>query len=202
MTLRWKHLLCWCAVAQLFCGIGRLHATMVVPRTLDELVSRAEYIIVGKVATATAGVQTDPLLSATVPVTKYTLIVSEVLKGPAKVGEAFAFEQLGGGAGTMRPVGVSTYEQGQEYLLFLKKLPSGLWTTVGLEQGKWTVQTVDGKKVVENGHGNRWVFGGTGSTKQVVTTKGLTKGESELLDHRGGPVPYDDMRSLIKKLSP
>lgn len=202
MSLRARLLVCCCAIAVICGGIGTARATMVVPRTLDELVARAEYIVVGKIATKVAGAQADPLLGVTVPVTKYTLIVSEVLKGPAKVGESFPFEQLGGGEGTARPVGVSSYVQGQEYLLFLKKLPSGLWTTVGLEQGKWTVRIVDGKKVVENGYGNRWVFGVTGPARQAVTTKGLTKGESALLDHHGGPVPYDDLRSLIKKLHP
>lgn len=178
------------------------HATMVVPRTLDELVGRADLILVGKVTHKEVNSQPDAVLGDSISVSRYKFQVADVLKGATvKAGDLFTFQQVGGnGAAGLRVVGATTYTEGQEYLLFLKLLPNDLWTTVGMEQGKFTVRVEGGKKVVENGFGNRWVFG-VGTSGKLSVGKGLSKGESAVLEQQGGPASYDDVISLIKRLN-
>lgn len=194
------------------------HATMVVPRTLDQLVERADVIVVGTI-TKRESLQPIDVAGMSVSVLRYTLNVQDVLKkkdgvkADVKSGHPFVFEQAGVGGGGLKIAGIEALREGQEYILFMEQAGlrhageasasqvSDRWTTVGLEQGKFTIKTVDGKKVVENGLGNRWIFGTDAHGKAAIGTKGLTKGEASVLGQRSGPAPYDDFTSLIRKLS-
>jgi hypothetical protein len=105
----------------LLCLAGHAHALTVRALALDDLVARADRIVLAEC------VRVAPLTPAgTVPVVEMTLAVEETLKGEA--GERLTIRQLANVLPTCRP--------GDEVVLFLHA-PSraGLTSPVGAEQG-------------------------------------------------------------------
>ncbi|MBI2345788.1 MAG: hypothetical protein HYV03_02665 [Deltaproteobacteria bacterium] len=162
-------------------------ATMVVPRSLAELTARADVIVAGRVVEKTAA--------------KYVMHISELLKGSLDPAQPFRFEQAGGvPVPGSRSAGAAILEVGEEYLLFLKRSPAGQWVTVGMEQGRFRVVLgPDGKRTVVNGFRNQGLFP-TGPAGKGGAPKGLTKSEQAVAAQPAGPLPYDELLSIVRKL--
>ncbi len=120
----------------------------VLHRNLAELTTLAPDIVVGTVVSVEDGIDDNRL-----PFTEVTVEVSRTVKG--NLGGTYRFRQFGmqrprvdasGMTNVMlTPAGWPRYGAGEEVMLFLYQPASatGLRTTVGLEQGKFTIR--DGK---------------------------------------------------------
>ena len=106
-------------------------ATMVRALTLQDLVARAERVVVGRCLDVHE--TTDPRTG--LPITEVTLAVAETVKGPAE--SRLVFRQLGGrGLPGLGP----SFAVGEDVLLFLgRESASGLTAPVGLEQGRMPI---------------------------------------------------------------
>jgi hypothetical protein len=147
-------------------------------------------------------------------VQKVTFDVIEMLKGDPEA--QVTFLQLGLVDGTAGAPGLSLpsdvrvqsldrdlphYEVGEESVVFLSAPGgSGLTSPVGLEQGKFAVQSEDGSKTVVNGAGNRGLFIGANKSLKIKSLT-LTSADQKLMKTNGGPLPYDTFVSLVKKLA-
>lgn len=159
-------------------------ASSVLARTVVELIDLSEEILSGEVIAVSDGFD-----AAGVPFTEITVAVDDVLKG--QVGETYTFRQFGLTAPRQMPdgttyLGVSPdgwprFKQNERVMLFMYKPASqtGLRTTVGLFQGKFT--EVNG--VLENEYKNIGLF------KNVRVDAELTPAESKLLGSEGGVDP-------------
>lgn len=201
--IRHLSILCWLLAV----GTGwtiPAAALMVAPVPFEALVARADVILVGTITDAASGTWHHPLLKKDFAVTQYTMQVKEALQGSLKPGATFSFRTLaanGRGAGA-RLMGVVPYERGGEYLLFLQAAKYDFWTPVGYEQGKFIItKALDGRRLVENGVGNDRLFGGPEQVQRLLG-KGLSKGEQGAIGSSGGPIAYDDLLSLVRKLLP
>ncbi|MBI4366746.1 MAG: hypothetical protein HY543_08015 [Deltaproteobacteria bacterium] len=180
-------------------------ATMAMPLDAEQLVKRADVVVVGVVQSAQPGERKSALLNGPLAVTAYSILVRDVVKGNLKVGELFQFEQVGSAQATgpgYRPAGVPGYVVGQEYLLFLRKLSNGLFALVGLDQGRCRILQTEQGKAVECGFQNRFLFGGSDGARPPLTVKGATKAEQTAMQQTGGPVPYGDLLSILRKMAP
>ena len=103
-------------------------ATIVRALTLQDLVGRAERVVVGRCLDVHE--TTDPRTG--LPITEVTLAVAETLKGPAA--SRLVFRQLGDRG---RPGPAPSFAVGEDLLLFLgRESASGLTAPVGFEQGR------------------------------------------------------------------
>ena len=165
-------------------------------QTLVDLVDRAGTIIHGHVVFARVEPHPDfPNLTTVV----VTLRVQETLKGQA--GDTLTFRQYiwdlrdrTDGAG---------YRKGGELLLFLTP-PSevGLSSPVGLGQGRFRViRNAVGQRFVVNEAGNVGLFW---ELRSALESRGvrLTRKQLQLLERfQGGPLPWDELRDLIRGLA-
>jgi hypothetical protein len=169
-------------------------ATSMKHRTIVDLIDLSELIVVGEIVAVQDGFEGG------VPHTEVTVQVSEALKGNA--GGLYTFRQFGLRAPRdlsdgrtyvgVSPDGWPTFETGQEVVLFLyqKASKTGLRTTVGLLQGKFT--KTNGRYV--NGIENRDLF------RHVSAAAGLlTAVEEKMLAHKEGPLPAETFVSLVRK---
>jgi hypothetical protein len=169
-------------------------ATSMLRRNIVDLIEISELIVTGKVVNVTDGFENG------VPYTEVTVNVTESLKG--NVPDTYTFRQfgllqprsLGNG---LRFLGVSPdgwprFQAGEEVMLFLYKSSpqSGLRTTVGLLQGKFTRVN----RQYQNAVRNRGLFDGVSVQPGL-----LSPGEERMLEARGGPVPAATLTSFVKK---
>jgi len=176
-------------------GVMQVDSAQVVRRNIAELVSMGDQIMVGKVAQVRDGFDAN-----NVPYTEVTVSVEETHKGDAK--GTYTFRQFGltkprdMGNGyvnlNVTPDGWPTYSQGEKVVLFLWKEAeiTGLRTTVGLFQGKFTVE--DG--YVSNVINNEGLFEGV-----RVDMNKLTDKEKEMVQMKKGKVPEDLFMSFLRK---
>jgi hypothetical protein len=163
-------------------------------RNLVDLVSLAEVILVGNVVSVTDGLENN------VPYTEITVNVKEAIRG--NVEGSYTFRQFGllhprvmddrRTNVMVTPDGWPVYAEGEEVVLFLYKAASitGLRTTVGLFQGKFTV--AEGK--IYNRIDNRGLF------TDVQIDKGLlTPAEEKLLLTQHGAMDADTFISVVRK---
>lgn len=191
--------------AVIFCGplltLPMAHALTMRVLPATELLARADSVVVGQITEATPGEWTDPAAGQTYPMVRYTFAIAEVVKGTLKPWTAIHFEQTDAalprrGSPLLR---TAPYVKGSEYLLFLQSAKDGSWRVVGMEQGKFTITpSAGGQKVLQNGIGNRGLFGTGGNA--TFGGKGLTKGESQMLQQSSGTLPYEEFLSLMRKL--
>lgn len=144
-STRWPRTLL--ALAFAVCASVPAYA-QVLHRNLAELTTLAPDIVVGTVVSVADGIDDNRL-----PFTEVTVNVSRTVKG--SLGGTYRFRQFGmqrpradasGMTNVMlTPAGWPHYRAGEEVMLFLYQPASatGLRTTVGLEQGKFTIR--DGK---------------------------------------------------------
>lgn len=183
------------AVCLAAAGVMPGRAATVKKQNLADLISLGEVILHGTVTAVSDGFDAN-----NVPYTEVTVDVRETAKGEAS--DTYTFRQFGltrprdMGNGLVNlnvtPDGWPTYSQGEEVMLFLYKAAgwTGLRTTVGLFQGKFTV--VDG--MVSNVVDNDGLF------KNVrVDPRQLSPKERDMLKMDHGRVPVDVFMSFVNK---
>ncbi|MCC8364355.1 hypothetical protein LK996_14875 [Lysobacter sp. A6] len=168
----------WCALLAASLLPFATLASTVSPNNIVHLIENAQDIVVGTVMTVHDGI--DP---RGVPYTEVMLEVGEILRGAPS--EVVVFRQFGllqprklANGKTLyatRPQGWPEWRSGERVLLFLTPPASetGLRTTVGLTQGKFTIV---GNRL-QASDGERALF-----DRISVTTGLLDEGERRLLD--------------------
>ena len=163
-------------------------------QNLADLIRQAETIIHGDVVSVTDGFENN------IPYTEVKIRVKETLRGTS--GDVCTFRQFGllkprhmpnGLVNyTVTPVDWATYKPHEEVVLFLHKPASrtGLRTTVGLGQGKFTIQA--GR--ITSQQGNVGLF-----QDVSVDTTVLNKADSEMLATKQGPVNSVAFLSLVRR---
>lgn len=176
-------------------GVMNADSATVAKRNIGDLIALGEVIVHGNVVNVTDGFD-----AKNVPYTEVTVQVTEATKGEA--GSTYTFRQYGlieprdMGNGltnvSVTPDGWPTYSQGEEVVLFLYKAAgwTGLRTTVGLFQGKFTVE--DG--MVTNIIDNEGLFENLNIDRRQLTEK-----EQEMVSMKRGRVPADLFTSFVRK---
>ena len=171
-----------------------VHGASVLPRTVVDLIGLSEFILSGTVVEVHDG------LDQQLPYTEITLEVDEALKG--SVSRIYTFRQFGllepramadGRTNLMvAPDGWPRFTVGEHVVVFLYKaaLHTGLRTTVGLMQGKFTVR--DGQ--IANAVANRGLFANVRVEKSL-----LSSAESKLLQAKRGPLAADAFLSFVRR---
>lgn len=172
-----------------------VHSSTVKKQNVGELIGLGEDIIFGTVVKVTDGFDHN-----NVPYTEVTVNISETAKGTAS--GTYTFRQFGlikprvmsDGRTNLNvtPDGWPTYSTGEEVALFLYKPAkwTGLRTTVGLFQGKFTVE--DG--MMTNIVNNEGLFDNLRIDKRQLNEK-----ERAMLDMNYGKVPVDVFKSFVRK---
>jgi hypothetical protein len=140
-----------CALAAVACALSTIHATRVLPVSLEELSQRAGKVFSGRcVATETVFDE-----SLGMKITQVTFEVDRVVKGEAD--STVTIRMLGEDSGVP---GLPRFETGEDVILFLyDDSRLGLTSPVGMLQGKFRVHTdKNGEKLATNGTGNRGLF--------------------------------------------
>lgn len=122
-----------------FLGLTALpaHATVMVEIPLEQLVADSDAIVHATVLRT--GTQLETFDGHLEPHTIAELRVTEWLKGTG--GERLAIDEIGGtidGSGSWID-GTPRYRDGEEVIVFLRRLPNGSFRTVGMEQGRFDV---------------------------------------------------------------
>jgi hypothetical protein len=115
-------------------------AAVLVAMDLPELVSQSDLIVVGS-ATKQSSRYVNKLI-----VTDVTLAVSSALKGAAKPGEPVVVTHLGGSVGEvgLNVPGAAVFKNGEQVVVFLRRVPSGDWNVTGMSQG---IMKITGEEV-------------------------------------------------------
>ena len=160
-----------------------------------DLLANSELILRGTVTNITDGVD-----SRGIPYTEVTLHVADSIRG--QVTGDYTFRQFGllkprdmGNGKTnlmVTPAGWATYSKGEEAILFLNKKAAwtGLQTTVGLGQGKFTVSMAG----ATNQSNNSGLFQHVTVDPSLLGTK-----EQRALMTQQGPVNVNAFVSLVKQ---
>ena len=177
-----------------FIGMQAANAASVIESNLVDLIRYSDRIIVGTVVEVT-----DGFTAENVPYTEVTLAVADTIRG--KNESTYTFRQFGLSApreidgrtylGTS-PEGWPSWSERERVMLFLSKPASltGLQTTVGLRQGKLTMQ--GGK--LSSSASNAGMF------KHVqVLASGLTKEQAAMLEGDASSVAVDPFVSLVRR---
>lgn len=134
----------------LFAALGAAPASATISEalSLDELVGRADHVVLATATGARALRDSRDRI-----VTDYTLRVDEAMKGGATIGSALTMRSLGGAIGDlgMRIEGEPRLEIGRQYVLFLTRSASGALRPVGMSQGVLPVREVAGRATVMPG---------------------------------------------------
>lgn len=159
------------------------HATSVKQLNVVDLLTHADTIVAGKVASVSDGFGADGL-----PYTEVTLEVADTIRG--KKSATYTFRQFGldkprvmpdGRVYLGRPTGFPTWQENETAIVFLygKARHSGLQTTVGLGYGK--VSYANG--LAMNSYENAGMFKGVKAGRGV-----LDSNEQKMFGTRSGPV--------------
>ena len=163
-------------------------------QNLTALISDSQSIIQGTVKSVTDGIDAKG-----VPYTEVTIAVGSSAKGKAKSGEEYTFRQFGllkprtmeNGHKLLAvtPAGFARWQQDEYVIAFMYKPASrtGLQTTAGMAQGKFTV--INGR--VANTFDNQRLFDGV-----EIDPNLLSQEELAILDSRG-PVDVGVFTRLI-----
>lgn len=123
-----------------FLGLAALpaHATVMVEIPMEQLIGDAEVIVHATVLRT--GTQLETFDGHLEPHTIAELAVLDVLKGGPV--QRITIDEIGGttadGSGSWVD-GTPRYRDGEEVVVFLRRLPSGAFRTVGMEQGRFDV---------------------------------------------------------------
>ena len=158
-----------------------------------DLIEHAEIIIRGDVVEVTDGIENN------IPYTQIRVKVKESLRGG--ISGTYTFRQFGllgprkMGNGLVNymvtPAGWSTYRQNEDVILFLytSAKKTGLRTTVGLGQGKFSI---NGGRAVSQ-QGNVGLFGG------MSIDGSLDKTDSEMLQTTRGSISAETFLSFVRR---
>jgi len=176
-------------------GVMSVDATKVKQRNIAELIALGEQIIVGEVVSVTDGFD-----AKNVPYTEVTVEVRETAKGTATGTYTFrqwgllAPRDMGNGLTNLSVTldGWPTFAQGEDVVLFLYKEAklTGLRTTVGLFQGKFTIK--DG--YVANTINNQGLF-----DRIDFHRFNLTEKEKGMVQSNKGRIPEEMFLSFLRK---
>jgi len=188
-------LLCACALMAPIPASAQSDA-LTLPRNLGELVGESQIVLQGTVTGVLLEPHTQLKNLMTVVV---TVQVEEALKG--QPGSVYTFRQAVIDPKDQRQK--MGYQTGQHVLLLLMKpSPYGLTSPAGLHQGRFRIDArADGTLQATNGAGNMGLFRGL---TQHVETKGLQlspDARALAAKTEGGPVPLEQLKSLIRTLA-
>ena len=168
----------------------------VLHQNLADMVTEAQTVILGRVVSVKAEPHPEFANLKTIVV---TLDVQEVLKGQAP--RLFTFRQF-----VSHPLDYKEklgYAGDQDVLLMLTK-PSqyGLSSPAGLEQGRFRIQTdANGNRTVVNGVNNAGLFIRIAKSAPKLDAQLAGLPARQLLtQHRSGPIPLDEFKSIIQTL--
>ncbi len=145
-------------------------ATSVLPVSLQRMSTAAELIFYGKVVSNE--VKVDEISGRVATYTTFEVI--EVIKGT--VGTTHTIKQIGGEMpnSSRRQVipGVPRFVINKEYVVFLPKASKlGFSSPIGLSQGKFTVQNIQGSTAVTNGRPVAALLNGDAAKKPQKTVR-------------------------------
>jgi len=194
-TRRPRRLCAWTLLAMLFATAVASATTSRREVNVVDLVANSELILRGTVVKLTDGID-----DRGIPYTEVTLHVSEAIRG--QVSGDYTFRQFGllkprdmGNGQTnlmVTPAGWPTYTKGEETILFLNKHAAwtGLQTTVGLGQGKFSVSMAG----AVNQSNNAGLFKNVTIDPTLLGTK-----EQRVMMTQQGPVNVNAFVGLVKQ---
>ncbi|MBN1477900.1 hypothetical protein JXA47_14190 [Candidatus Sumerlaeota bacterium] len=160
---------------------------------LEEMVSRADTVFVGECVSAEAS---QTLVGgASLPVTVFTFSVEEMIRGAGR--GTLTFRQFGhppsSAAGTRGMDNMATFAPGERYLLLLAApvRPGGLTTTIGLDQGAFHLEEIEGQFVALNGRNNLGLLSG-------LSPSGRMRAQSVI---QGAGDQGDQLLALVRALA-
>lgn len=169
----------------------------VMHRNLAQMVSDSHTIVHGRVLS----VRTEPhpqynnLMTVVV-----SLEVIELLKGQS--GAPFSFRQfVWDNSDAQDKLG---YKTGDEVLLLLLRPHSdtGLSSPAGVQQGRFRIsRDAQANRQAENGLGNGALFRGMDPASDSKLQALNVQARTTVQQHRSGPIPYDQLRSIIQALT-
>lgn len=171
-----------------FLGLTALpaHATVMVEIPLEQLIADSDAIVHATVLRT--GTQLETFDGHLEPHTIAQLQISDWLKGTGQ--ERLSIDEIGGtvdGSGSWID-GTPRYRDGEEVVVFLRRLPNGSYRTVGMEQGRFdVVHTVD-----VSAHAGRTVVERDTSTLAFAS---WVNGEMQV--HEGGRSPSVDYDTFV-----
>jgi hypothetical protein len=177
-----------------FIGLQTANAASVSETNLVDLIRHSDRIIVGTVVEVS-----DGFTAENVPYTEVTLAVADTIRGKSE--STYTFRQFGLSApreingrtylGTS-PEGWPSWSERERVMLFLSKPASltGLQTTVGLRQGKLTMQ---GGKLSSSAQ-NAQMF-----SRMQVSASGLTSEQVAMLEGDARSLAIAPFISLVRR---
>ncbi|MGH9818497.1 MAG: hypothetical protein ACRD6I_20740 [Candidatus Acidiferrales bacterium] len=165
----------------------------VLHRNIAQLVQNAEYIFRGEVTEAFT--EPHPQFSNLQTVV-VTLRIVEAIKG--NLGAAYTFRQYLSDPRDIQ--GKLDYRPGQQYfLLMLKPSQYGLSSPSGHEQGRFRIITdAQGNVLVRNGFDNIRLMERIDQTMPSLKAALNPATQARVAKHHRGPIPYDDLKSIIR----
>lgn len=195
MTFRFR-----AAAALVFAALAALPASaaQLVPQNLSRLIQASDVIVFGQVKNVRDGIDAQG-----VPYTEVTIAVASSAKQKLARRSIFKFRQFGllkprrmADGRTflgMAPEGFAQWHKDEQVIAFMRKPAAltGLRTTVGLAQGKFT--SSGGQ--ASNGQSNQALFSGV-----EVSPSLLTPAEAKMLRNpAAGPVDTNALLSLVNR---
>lgn len=185
----------------LFAAAGALlpasaSATQLVPHNLTKLIASADVIVSGRVKNVTDGMDNG------IPYTEVTLAVASSAKKKLAPRSEFKFRQFGMSKARklpngkfflgQAPEGFAKWIKDEQVIAFMYRpaAKTGLRTTVGLEQGKFT--TMGGRTA--NADFNRNLFAGVKVNPGLLNTA-----EAQMLNKPAGEVDAAALLSLVHR---
>lgn len=173
-------------------------ATKLVHRNLAELSTLADRIFIGvclSVETKAITLEGQALL-----VMEYTFDISQAIKGVAE--NTLVFRQFGPASGVGSVIGMPSYQQGKNYMLFLgKDSEYGLTSPIGFGQGAFLVFTnTNGTTQALNTFGNRGLFRRMNEVVPLAKRSSMSLAEQKMMEKTAGPLEVGNLVSLVNKL--
>ena len=185
------------AVLLLVCWGLQVSATSLLPVSPQRMSAIAESIFHGRVLDNT--VKLDPISGRVATFTTFKVL--EAIKG--EIGETHVIKQIGGHlpGSSVRLVihGVPQFETGTEYVVFMPAPSSlGFASPIGLSQGKFDIQRLNGEAVIINGRG----FASPSSTASEQTEVKLPSAvEHDQSPARADAVPLADFLQSVRRMA-
>ena len=184
-------------VLLLVCWGLQASATSLLPVSPQRMSAVAESIFHGRVIDNT--VKLDPASGRVATFTTFKVL--EAVKG--EIGKTHVIKQIGGHlpGSSVRLVihGVPQFETGAEYVVFMPAPSSlGFASPIGLSQGKFDIQRLNGEAVIINGRG----FASQSSTASAQTAARLPSAvEHDQSPARADAVPLADFLQSVRGMA-
>jgi hypothetical protein len=180
-------LLCWGLPAS---------ATSLLPVSPQRMTAIAESIFHGRVIDNT--VELDPVSGRVATFTTFRVL--EVIKGD--IPETHTIKQIGGqlpGSQVRQLIqGVPRFETGNEYVVFMPAASSlGFASPIGLTQGKYDIQRLNGEAVIINGRG----FAASSTASEQAAVKLPSAVERDQSAGHADAVPLADFLQSVRGMA-